>query len=662
VQPVRGLFLGLSACLLLASARPEAAHAAGDTLALPDKVVLKEGAPLPYFTVTREIECLVISDDAEKVVINTSRKQGVEERHEIPARDVDKVVRGDPSTRAFDLIRPRLALPADSLNEEFYAVMVAGTFKPFLAEYPQSSHKAEVEEAVQAFEREGEQVHAGKVRIGERWYEALAYERDKPDIMAARCLDRLNAAAAQRRPDQFLALLPEIAQHKASRFYPDLVESAAKALPDMKEKILSVDAASSTQQEITYLESEIERLNAMVSLAVNQEPPSQQNNWQHDPALVYVDSAKAWYDRKQVSNSEFSEYFTDTARPRLKLDAATKGKVQGYIEEIGKTAAAVAKLRKSLTEPNEDAQARMALLEQYERSFKSVDVALLRRTQADLDLMEQALLNADPGTPSWDDYEKAAEAAGRKPEDAARRLKALPGNMADAAEDPNLRKELLARIQQQSAAAYPAVAGERARLQKIGEAWPANNVFVRLSLGYDAMLPLLPLASAKAYEKIAAYPAEPGNVADRWIGARKAEAAMVLDLVFMDVSEASNAIREGDSWRASELIGRIKSVTPSNPALLDLSRQANARLDQYLAEGNPGDALRFLPVMREAWKGNGDLAEAESKFRWIHLWGYSAAIGKPRFIITAVIYFFVGIALTGILTGWVLKFLRKFRR
>src|SRR4051812_6279798 len=97
--------------LLLWLAGPETGRPAGDDLALPDKVVLKEGAALPYFTTQREIDCVILEETGGKIVLNTSRKKGVEERHEIARTDVEKVVRGDASARAFDLIRLRLALP-----------------------------------------------------------------------------------------------------------------------------------------------------------------------------------------------------------------------------------------------------------------------------------------------------------------------------------------------------------------------------------------------------------------------------------------------------------------------------------------------------------------------------------------------------------------------
>jgi hypothetical protein len=639
-------------------------RAAGDDLSLPDKVILKEGAALPPFTTEREIDCIILEETGEKVVFNASRKKGVEERREVSLNDVEKVVHGDPSTRAFDLIRNRLALPPDSLNEAFYLNAISVCFEPFLKQNPGSSHRAEVENAIKAYREEGARIRQGDVRVGDTWYDAVTYQKQRPDLQAKECLARLNQAVKGRRLEQFAGTLNEIDRYKGSAIYPDLVESARQAIPGMEKWISSDTLQEKTEQEITSLETEIERQTAIVSRIVNQEPASQQNNWIKDPNMVHVESVNAWYDQREINTSDFTAYFTDTTRPRLKLDPVSKERVEQYIAKIASDKATLKKMGDSLSKGDDTISDRKKVLEQYAKAYEGIDVEALRAVQKDVERIEAGLVEKSPDTPSYDDYAKALEKEGKKPAAAVARLKAVElSGLADAMDDPDARREIVNRFIAGSGKAVAFVAGEKAKLKEDEKIWPENYGIIRLNEAVTATNGAAYALSRKAYEQVLELPfSEKNTIYNEWLGNRKAEAGVVLDLVAIDVQAASDAIKDGDSWRAIELIERIRSVTPTNPVFQELSRQAYARLNEYLDQGMPVEAARFLPVMSAAWETDPSIQEAGAKFKWIHLWGYSAAVNQPRVIITAVIFFFVGIALIGFLTGVVVKFLRRFKR
>lgn len=199
-------------------------------LDLPDRVVLKEGAPLPAGVASRDFRGAVLEEDEERVRVDLSDKKGIAQVVVVPRADLELLERGDGSLREMGLNPERFRKPPFSRPEGFYPGRIA-ELEAFLRKFPESRERAWVEGLLEALREEAAKAGQGMIRVGTGWFQASGL--GEADRAAWGVLSALGDAEDRVFYKQAAGFAEQVESCRSSRFFPVVVghfqERAARA-------------------------------------------------------------------------------------------------------------------------------------------------------------------------------------------------------------------------------------------------------------------------------------------------------------------------------------------------------------------------------------------------------------------------------------------------
>ncbi|MBM3861951.1 MAG: hypothetical protein FJ395_20190 [Verrucomicrobia bacterium] len=123
---------------------------------------------------------IIAETDTEYIVERSLAGGTIKTKDSIRKSDVASVVRVTPEEKAavamkeaYDALKRYQLDPNNSYAKDYYDQVLNGSFHKFLADYPDSSHAAELRERIAAWEAERDKVASGKMKVGGRWVEAV---------------------------------------------------------------------------------------------------------------------------------------------------------------------------------------------------------------------------------------------------------------------------------------------------------------------------------------------------------------------------------------------------------------------------------------------------------------------------------------------------------
>ncbi len=187
----------------------------------PDRIQLTTGELL---------EGRLVSESETEVVFSVEVMRGIFEEREIERSQIDEMVVIPEDERAAAEIEALLPT-ADLLDVEQYDAMINGPVAGFLEEYPESRHRARVEEVARTLGEEREKVAAGGLKFEGEWITAEDYERDKFWIDGEIALQRFEQLVQRGRRVDALQQFEVIEQsHGGTDVFARALESAMPLL------------------------------------------------------------------------------------------------------------------------------------------------------------------------------------------------------------------------------------------------------------------------------------------------------------------------------------------------------------------------------------------------------------------------------------------------
>jgi len=203
-----------------------------------DTVVLKSG---------ERIEGKILSETDAEVKIET-RAGGIVDERTVPKADIAKVEKVTPDEVAWQPLKT-LQPGANSLPATQYD-RVLTLLRSFASQFPQSTHMAEAQKALAAFEEEKKRVDAGELKLQGKWITKEEVQKERYQINALVALNYLREQ--QARGDVMGALNTfEVLErdYPGAKVYPDAVEAALRILPAMKAQAAARVAALPAEKD-----------------------------------------------------------------------------------------------------------------------------------------------------------------------------------------------------------------------------------------------------------------------------------------------------------------------------------------------------------------------------------------------------------------------------
>lgn len=294
-----------------------AAWAAPDSapLPLPDRVVLKEGAPLPPGALERVLRGLVLEETDQQVRIDLSDKRGILQVVAVPRGDVERVERGDASLREMGLNPERFQKPAFSQVQEFYPGRIR-ELEAFLEKYPEGRDRAVVAALVQELQEEARRVGAGEIRVGATWHrmgDLFPADRAAWAVLAA--LAEADDKALLTRAADFVS---RVESTRNSRFFADVLEYWQKRCARF-----SADAAQAAPSASALLQMDVDRLRRILAEADQAAAGLQDGGADWDQAVSVLARAGAqWPELEEIRHRLEAE----AAKCRQACEEAVQGR------------------------------------------------------------------------------------------------------------------------------------------------------------------------------------------------------------------------------------------------------------------------------------------------------------------------------------------------
>ena len=153
-----------------------------------DTVKLKSGEVL---------EGEIVAEAPDSVVIRVAVSASISEEKTIPRTDILSIEKPTEAEIAYEKLA-KLELGKNSLQLEVYDRVLDQHLKPYLAKYPDSPFKVEVENKISLFEEERDKVAEGALKIDGQWLAKELVEAERYQIEARLALRTMRERAAQR--------------------------------------------------------------------------------------------------------------------------------------------------------------------------------------------------------------------------------------------------------------------------------------------------------------------------------------------------------------------------------------------------------------------------------------------------------------------------------
>ncbi len=205
-----------------------------------DTIKLKDGTTL---------EGMILSEDDQRITIEIQYAGGtITKRETVQRAEVAEVIRLTAEQKAYRQTQKYRLDPNNSYPQPaYYDQVITNVFRPFLAQYPQSSNAAEISDKILQWQTERDQVVAGQVKYHGQWMSA---EEARPLIVE----DRAGQSLEQAR-----TLLSQSIFERAIQ----LIESAAATTHDPQHAAeASQLRASAYRQWLDSLHRQQQQINA----------------------------------------------------------------------------------------------------------------------------------------------------------------------------------------------------------------------------------------------------------------------------------------------------------------------------------------------------------------------------------------------------------------
>ncbi|MEM9445261.1 MAG: hypothetical protein AAGA18_07885 [Verrucomicrobiota bacterium] len=199
-----------------------------------DTIFLHEPSDIPNYKKSREIQCVIIEENANTVKIETSQFRGISDVREIPRSNIRDIKRGDRSKILFKEIKDLLLIPSTSKSLAFYDHYKEKHFQNFLENYPKSAGADEIRKFLNKFDKEKELVAQKWTRIDDKWYPPNKHAQVNEFFMINDLM--MEVMRAQEKLGNTIEhdidiLADEMQQLGNSIYYPYLVEGLRYAFP-----------------------------------------------------------------------------------------------------------------------------------------------------------------------------------------------------------------------------------------------------------------------------------------------------------------------------------------------------------------------------------------------------------------------------------------------
>ncbi|HET6407492.1 MAG TPA: PTPDL family protein [Chthoniobacteraceae bacterium] len=292
---------------------------------LADTVVLKSGT---------KIEGKITKESDTEVTIET-KSGGIIDEQTIKKEEVASVSKATADEMAYVALK-NIKLGANSLPTPTQYDSFVTSLKAFVTQYPESSHKAEVEKLASEFEAEQKRVAGGEVKLDGKWLSKTEVERERYQIngtVAANYMKEQSTRGDAIGAMNTFDLLEK--QYPGSRGYIDAVDLAKRLVVSLKQQADTRTAripaelaerekavAASSGVNKMQLQAEHDREKQMNEAALAQ---AKRQNFRFPPFLPRNEEAM-----KQISSLAGQEVTRlagiDVAKARLSLQLADQAR------------------------------------------------------------------------------------------------------------------------------------------------------------------------------------------------------------------------------------------------------------------------------------------------------------------------------------------------
>jgi len=174
---------------------------------------------------------IIAETDTEYIVERTLAGGTIKTKDTIRKRDVASVVRATPEEKAaaamkeaYDALKRYQLDPNNSYAKDYYDQVLNGSFRKFLADYPDSPFTAEVRERVAAWEAERDKVVAGQIKRNGQWLSTSEASLLDETQRAQKVMTHVQALSAQGKFQEAIQLLQPLRTAKQ----PAIAEDASR--------------------------------------------------------------------------------------------------------------------------------------------------------------------------------------------------------------------------------------------------------------------------------------------------------------------------------------------------------------------------------------------------------------------------------------------------
>jgi hypothetical protein len=178
------------------------------------------------------VEGAIIAETGAEYIVERSLAGGtIKAKDTIRKSDVAEVTRATAEEKAaaamkeaYEATKRYQLNPENSFAKDYYEQVLNGSFRKFLADYPDSPFAAEVRERIASWEAERDTVAAGRIKFRGQWLDAGQANDLREQERAQQVIAQAQAFAAQGRFQEAIQLLQPLRTAKPSA----LVEEASR--------------------------------------------------------------------------------------------------------------------------------------------------------------------------------------------------------------------------------------------------------------------------------------------------------------------------------------------------------------------------------------------------------------------------------------------------
>ncbi len=178
----------------------------------------------------RKLSGKVIEETADGVLFETQVSASIVDTKMISKDEIDKIERKSPEDKAWTALASLKPGP-NSLTSAAYDNIIVTRLEAHLRQFPQSTHKGEIEGMIEAFRQEKARVEAGDVKLGGRWIIAEEVEKNGAEIESCQIFEAMKDSLRQRDFSTALNTFETLEKkYPGTSVFPDALDLARQAL------------------------------------------------------------------------------------------------------------------------------------------------------------------------------------------------------------------------------------------------------------------------------------------------------------------------------------------------------------------------------------------------------------------------------------------------